>query len=178
MYTSMTALALASFVASAGADGPTWHRDYGKARAEAARAGKPLVVFLAGNGYARAVTGEALGPEAGRILARDYVCVFADTQTSEGRALARRFQLTNGSGLVISDRSGAKQAYWHDGPISPAELTSRLKKYADPAVVVATTETNLQPTAAGAAYSPVIPAQTFAPAYSPVWSGSFCPGGR
>jgi hypothetical protein len=55
--------------------------------------------------------------------------------------MARAFEI-QGSGLVISDRTGEKQAFRHEGSLAGEDLTRALKKYADPNVVVYTTQTN------------------------------------
>ncbi len=48
-------------------------------------------------------------------------------------------------GLVLSDRSGSVQTYHHDGTLSDDELASQLQHFADPALEVHTTITNVEP---------------------------------
>ena len=75
-----------------------------------------------------------------KLLAEKYVCVYVNTDTAEGQALAGRFEVAS-RGLIISDRKGTSQAYSLSGSLTKAELVKTLEKYADQNGEVGTTET-------------------------------------
>ena len=93
------------------------------------------------NGWTKVVRAEAPAPELTKLLAERYVCVFVDTATPEGSKLAENFSVSGGVGLVISDRNGGSQAFWHQGDLPNNNLVHYLAKYADPQVIVNSTET-------------------------------------
>ena len=76
-----------------------------------------------------------------KLLADKYVCVYADTASPAGKALAAMFDVQRDQGVVLSDRTGATQAFWHQGQLSNQNLARYLQKYADDQTVVRTTET-------------------------------------
>lgn len=123
---------------------PTWLQDYNQARQQGQSEQKPVAVILAGgaNGYQRIGRDGGIGKEANALLAARYVCVHVDTATEAGRNLARSFGLTGGLGIVISDRSGAYQAFFHEGDLSNVNLVRYLQRYGDPNRVFVATETN------------------------------------
>jgi hypothetical protein len=100
-----------------------------------------------------------------------------DTESPAGAKLASSFDLPGGIGVVLSDREGQRQAFWHQGALDEQELTRALQRHADPDGPVVLTETNLatQASASVAATAPATPASGFAPpvafpfqpAYSP-----------
>ena len=51
------------------------------------------------------------------------------------------FEIRRGQGVVLSDRTAATQAFWHQGQLSNQSLTRYLQKYGDDQTVVRTTET-------------------------------------
>jgi hypothetical protein len=141
MYTSLLSLALLSFpVASLT---PAWQHDYATALDLGLKQGRPVAVFVGSGakGLAHLVREGRLSDETYQLLAQRYVCVYVD-QTNGGQRLARDFGITQGTGIVISDRSGSFQAYHHDGRLSQTELTQRLRQFADPGVVVNRTVSN------------------------------------
>lgn len=145
MHTSIMLVALTGLMAPLeGAASPTWLRDYSQARRQGAAQKKPLAVFLSSGkeSWGRRVTEGSVGAEVRRLLASHYVCVSLDTTTEEGRRLASAFEMPNGLGLVISDRSGSLQAFSHPGELSGAELARYLERYAAEDRVAATTETH------------------------------------
>src|SRR5262249_11839992 len=71
-----------------------------------------------------------------------YIPVFVNTDTDAGKRLARAFEMSSGKGIVISDRTGALQAFWHEGDLSNQNLARYLQRYSDPNLAVRTTEMN------------------------------------
>jgi hypothetical protein len=135
MYTSMIAVTLAGMLTSTTTREAGFRDDYKSARQAVLSEGKPMAVFLT-KGKA-----EDLGLDAKGVLAKNYVCVAVNTETAEGQTLARAFDMTSGTGVVISDRTGTLQAFRHEGNLSAEELKARLTRYADAEHVVRTTET-------------------------------------
>src|SRR5438874_4007896 len=135
MYTSVVFVALASFVTHEElAMRPAWLKDYSLASERGTALQKPLAVFI-GSGEAgwNEVSREgSLGREVNEVLASDYVCVYLDTDKREARQLAKQFQIMDGLGLVLSDRSGRLQAFRHEGGLGSTELQTYLRRYADP----------------------------------------------
>jgi hypothetical protein len=144
MYTSILLVALTGVAPSAEAGKvPSWSLDYTAASKQAASADKPLAVFLApGSGAYEKISQGGLSDEARKVLADRYVCVHIDTTTTRGQELARAFQMPEGLGLVISDRSGDRQAFRHEGDLADADLVRYLERYSDPNHVFQSTETN------------------------------------
>jgi hypothetical protein len=134
------------------------------------------VVFGSGQeGWAKMVRTE----DSRLLLAEQYVCVYVDTATDAGKTLAQKFGITNPMGVVLSDRSGDVQAYWHEGDLADASLTRSLRKFGDPTLKVTTTEregvvrvSNYPST--GAAVSGAVNGTTFPAGF--VTGG--CPNGR
>jgi hypothetical protein len=121
---------------------PTWRTDYLEART--IQSGKPLAVFLGAGakGYEKVVR-DGLDANAVKLLNEKYVCVFIDTETAKGKALATAFAV-KGPGLVISDRTGESQQFHHNGDLSGADLHKALERYADPNRGFFSTETLAQ----------------------------------
>ena len=63
-----------------------------------------------------------------QTLRDSYVCVFVDTDTTEGQKLAQSFDMS-GPGVVISTRSGEIQAYRKAGQVPAGELAKELTNY-------------------------------------------------
>lgn len=135
MYTSILSLSL--FVL---ANTPQWQTSYSAALDAGSKQGRPVAVFVGTGpkGLAQVVKEGQLSNEAIQLLAQRYVCVYLD-QANGSQKLARDFGITQGSGIVISDRTHSFQAYHHDGRLAQAELTQRLRQFADPQVVVTRT---------------------------------------
>jgi len=171
LSTSLAALVMSGVVATVPTGSPAWHTDYAAALARAAESNKPIAVFIAhgGTGYARVVAEGNLPADDARQLGQSYVCLYVDTATEKGKKLAGAFEMNEG--LVISDRTGEKQALRHEGKVSREELHKYLTRYADPNRAVVTTETPAAFVAAAPAVittpqpAPVIPA--FYPAARP-----------
>jgi hypothetical protein len=170
MYTSVTLAALvAALTGSSMQAGPRWHRDYYQARGQAKQEGKPLAVFVGSGwqGYTQLSRERRLSPQTQRLLAANYVCMYADTKSHTGRGLANELAIRQERGVVLSDRTGALQAFYHDGDLDDADLNRYLRRFADPNLVVQRTVTN--PTEPGS-YS--LPSPAPAPAfYAPAFGG-------
>jgi hypothetical protein len=166
MYTYMAVVALAASVSNANLSrNPTWLDDYGIAQKRVASIKKPMAVFV-GNGkegWESVVRDGGLDPAVNKLLAEKYVCVYVNTDTAEGRALAGRFEVAS-RGLIISDRKGTSQAYSLSGSLTKAELVKTLEQYADQNGEVRNTETVVREAPpARPAYAP----QYYVPQYYP-----------
>lgn len=138
------ALALVGSTASANIpEGLTWQKDYNAAKLQAKEAQKPLAVFIGTgtDGWTTLIREGSSDPTVNRVLMENYVCVYADRSTPAGQRLAEVFEVANGTGLVISDKTGSVQAYHHSGLLARADLTRTLERYADPDRLVYATET-------------------------------------
>lgn len=171
MYTSIALVALAGVsVAPTDVPAPQWVFDYWQGQERAQQEGRPLAVFIGrgAGGHERIARDGRVSDEVRQLLADRYVPVYVDSSSRAGRELASQFGITQGSGLVISDRSGEVQAFNHDGSLTEADLERNLRRYADPNVVVRTTESNrvsrtsYYPESGGSPQTSYYP-QTFAP---------------
>jgi hypothetical protein len=133
----LTALLLSSLFV------PTWHGNYSQAQREAANQKKPLVVVFGSgsNSWSKIIRDKAPTEEVSKLLLKDYVCVYVDTDMPDGQRLAKSFELTGKVGLVISDRALSTQAFWHQGDMTHDHALHYLQKYARPDIVVQGTET-------------------------------------
>ena len=179
MNTAFALAALTSFVLGTSPTTPTWNGSYSQAQEEAAGK-KPLaVVFGSGqDGWSKLVRSE----ESKKLLAEQYVCVYVDTTSESGKKLAKSFAINNETGVVLSDRSGGLQAYWHNGALADSSLVRSLRKYGDPQVVVNTTE---REGVSRVSYYPSVDNGGFVSGgtiingvYSPTVIRSSCPGGN
>ena len=144
MYTSFVYFALAGVFANASiADEPLLHKSYGLARVQSVSVNKPIAVFIGSGdkGWEEISTEGKFERDVRKILSANYVCVYVDSSRGAGKELASAFEVTDGSGLVISNRSGTLQAFRHQGTLTNYELEWYLKRYADPDLVVQNTET-------------------------------------
>jgi hypothetical protein len=137
MNTAFALATLTSLLLGVSPSTPTWNGSYSQAQEEAAGK-KPLaVVFGSGQeGWTKLVRSE----ESKKLLAEQYVCVYVDTTSEAGKKLASSFAINNATGVVLSDRSGGLQAYWHNGDLADTNLVRSLRKYGNPQVIVSTTE--------------------------------------
>jgi len=124
MNTSIMGVALAAAFATAPTLTPAWHHDYRQARSLGERERKPLVVVI-GSGktpWANLSKVAEQDESINQTLLSSYVCLFVDTDTTEGQRLAKFFEMSQG--LVISDKSGEVQAYRQSGEL-PANQVAR-----------------------------------------------------
>jgi hypothetical protein len=123
-------LALAGSLASANIPAqPKWSKDYREARQAAISAKKPLAVFI-GSGSAGWEQVGKFDPKVYQTLKEKYVCVYVNTDTTAGKNLAKAFDV-NGKGLVISDKAGTTQAFYHNGELNGELLQKALVRYSD-----------------------------------------------
>jgi hypothetical protein len=178
MYTSILVVALAGILPSLVEQSPSWLTDYQAARNKGRAEKKPLAVFIGSGkaGWNQLAQERLLGKEASRILVSDYVCAYIDTSGAAGKALAKAFEVSDGPGLIISDRTGDVQAFWHEGELAQDALVRQLQRYAEPDRLVRTTETvNSQ----RRSFYPPVEAPPVVPYYNPapVFFPSFMGGG-
>jgi hypothetical protein len=144
MYTSVLLFALAGYALPFHTPvAPTWLNDYDRACKIGRQDGRPLAVFLAPGktGPQKLITEGKLDKDVEKLLGAHYVCVFLDTSKEANQRLAARFELNQGKGIVISDRSGSKQAFRKEGLLPSRDLERSLRRYADAERVVLQTET-------------------------------------
>ncbi len=171
MTTSLALIALSSVLASnRGAEQPTWLADYTAARQFARSLQRPLAVVVGSGqeGWDKLSHDGKLASEVNKLLAANYVCVYVNITEGKGLALAAALELSSGTGLVISDRSGQTQAFHHEGGLSQETLTNQLRRFADPQRVVRHTET--LPVQRTSFYPPSFP-PTYQPTFYPAVSG-------
>lgn len=143
MNTSILTVVLTGALLAGQNAAPTWQTSYGQAQQRAAEQKKPLVVVFGSgaNAWEKVVQAESATPEITKMMADSYVCVYVDTTSPAGKKVAQDFGIAGDRGMVISDRAGTTQAFWHQGDLSSQNMVRYLKKYADPQVVIGGTET-------------------------------------
>ena len=128
-------------MAFAGLFGPSnagqikWHSDYRSAQKLAVEQHKPLAVFIA-KGSSDLL--RKIPTDVAQVLRTDYVAVVVDSDDAEGKKLAAAFELT--VGVIVSDRTGEKQALRIEGTLSPGDFSRTLERLANPDRVATTTE--------------------------------------
>jgi hypothetical protein len=177
MYTSFVYFALAGVFANGSIpDEPLLHKNYSLARMQSVSVNKPIAVFIGSGsrGWEEVSQEGKLEKDVRKILSANYVCVYVDSSRGGGKDLANAFEVTEGTGLVISNRTGTIQAFHHAGTLSNEELASYLARYAEPDVVVQTTETKVPVQASYSGYyqQPVQQAPSYGYGYAPVFRGS------
>lgn len=140
----MYQLLFLALMPQADASAPTWLQDYSQARKQGQSDQRPVLVIVAAgeNGFQKIAREGAISKEANEALSARYVCVHVDSGTEAGCGLAKSFGLSNGLGIVISDKSGQYQAFYHEGNLSNVNLVRYLARYGDPNRIFVTTETN------------------------------------
>jgi hypothetical protein len=144
MFTSAMVIALAGFLEPSSSSNPTWMTDYVTAKTVARKEGKPLAICVGEGkgGWNKLSQNGQLTEETLKVLASDYTCVFIDTNEAAGKTLAEAFEIPEGLGLVISDRTGDLQAFRHEGNLEDGKLLGYLQQFADPELVIRRTITN------------------------------------
>jgi hypothetical protein len=158
MNTSILTVVLAGALLAGQNGTPTWQNSYATAQKMGTEQQKPVLVVIGSgaNGWTKVIREAAPSPEVAQMLAK-YVCVYVDAATPEGKKLAQSFEIT-GSGLVISDRTGAYQAFWHRGDVTNQNMARYLETFADPRTMVKATAT--VNTIRDSAYPAQVPATT------------------
>jgi hypothetical protein len=173
MYTSTMLLALVGVVLPGEAiPSPSlaWVTDYGLARRQCQTTKRPLAVFMAPgtDGWDKVSKDGGFDREVRDILETSYVCLHIDTSTAEGKRLAEQFEIQGGTGVVLSDSKGEKQAFWHAGRLDNESLGKYLRKYSDPDRLVLSTEKVPEPggSVTPAGYSRPVYRSNVVPAFS------------
>jgi hypothetical protein len=180
MYTSIALVALAGVLrVPTVPENPRWLTDYSLAKQQGKNERKPLAVFIgAGQGGYDKLTHEGrLTADARRLLAEKYVCVYLDTTSNYGQKFASAFEVTQASGLVISDRTGDYQAFHYNGTLSNGELARALERFADPNMTVSSTVTSPNQRVSYYPPQPTSFSPLYRPGYNVIPSGGFG-GGR
>ena len=169
MYTFMAVIALSSSVSNVPPT-PTWHDDYAQAYRKVAQAHRPMAVFVGSgkDGWTKVVR-DGVSDSVKKLLAQNYVCVYVDTDTASGKALASQFEVAS-RGLIISDKTGNKQAYSLSGSLTRSELVLALERYADKDVTATETVVREAPAVA-------VPAPVYAPQYRYQYAPVYRSGG-
>jgi hypothetical protein len=109
---------------------PEWNRSYSDALAAAKKSRKPLAVFLASGeaGWNKVAREGELSGKVEDLLKEQYVCLYLDSESAHGKAMASAFEVSGGVGLVISDAAGATQAFHHRGTLPATDLASCLSR--------------------------------------------------
>jgi hypothetical protein len=150
MFTYMAVVALSASITTANlSQNPQW-LEYGQAQQRVAVLKKPMAVFVGTGkeGWGSVVRDGAIDPAVKKLLAEKFVCVYVNTETPAGKALADTFEVA-AHGLIISDRAGDRQAYSLSGTLTKAELAQTLEKYSDSKRDVRSTETVVREVPAG-----------------------------
>lgn len=150
MFSYMAVVALSASISTANlSQNPQW-LEYGQAQQRQAVLKRPMAVFVGTGkeGWGSVVRDGAIDPAVKKLLAEKFVCVYVDTQTPAGKALADQFEVAS-RGLIISDRKGTSQAYSLSGTLTTAELAQTLDKYADSKDAARATETVVREVPAG-----------------------------
>jgi hypothetical protein len=144
MFATTLTVALAGLMAATVLESPFWHPDYGSAQRLGKKACKPLAVFIGSGkaGWIQISREGELGKDVKQLLAKNYICVYVDTNVEEGKQLASEFEISDGLGLIVSDHAGKYQAFHHQGDLSSEQLVRYLRRYADPERIAQSTETN------------------------------------
>ena len=154
-------VALAGSLASANIpEQPKWEKSYFEARTWAMEREKPLAVFIGSgvSGWEKVSKDGAFDAKVYQLLKDKYVCVYIDTDKEEGKELAKQFAV-DAKGLVISDKSGNTQAFYHSGDLSNSVLAKAVERYADVSEAKSTeTVATLEPPPAPAPAVMVAPA--------------------
>ena len=177
MHTSMLLFALTVQTSTQGAE-ISWSQDYSEAQKQCVAERKPMAVILGkgDQGYVQLIRDGGLSKEASDLLSTHYVCVFIDTATPKGKKLAEAFEMESGSGIVISDRTGAYQRYRYEGVLTNEDLARRLKIYTISSKTTTRTSNYSTNSATNSILQPAADCPTCQPA------ASYCPscqgGGR
>ncbi|MCS6851318.1 MAG: hypothetical protein NZ700_09140 [Gemmataceae bacterium] len=141
MSTTMLAFTLLAGLC-AGSGAPAWHHDYYRCQQLSMRQQKPLAIVLGkgAGGWDQIALEGKLSAAVLKLLADNYLCVYVDTTLDHNQELAAALNLRDGVGLVLGDRTGERQAFWHAGQLAQRDLARYLQKYADPKLVVTYTE--------------------------------------
>jgi hypothetical protein len=148
MRTSYGVFALAALLAvvagTASAQEVSWRKTYQEARDQGQKAKKPLAVFIGTgpNGHDQLIQDGTLTPDIRKILVTEYVPIYLDADKADDQRLIQALGITTRRGLVLSDRVGESQAFFHDGRLTEREILRQLTYFSAPDVIVNSTMTN------------------------------------
>lgn len=110
--------------------GPIWMKDYATALKCSRQEHKPLAIFIGcgKDGWNNIVRGGKLGKDLEDMLSKEFVCVYLDAETPEGKRLASTLKVSDGMGLVLGDRNGEYIDHRHSGAMSEGELSGCLSR--------------------------------------------------
>lgn len=133
MFNSLIVLAVAGALSANVPESPQWQSEYRAARTRAMEQKKPLAVFIGAgrDGFSQVMSEGTLDGQINGMLAKGYICLYADVNTESGKAIAGALEIGQKSGLVISDAAGRFQAFSHEGTMKPTELTQTLVRFAE-----------------------------------------------
>jgi hypothetical protein len=156
MYTSIALLAMCGAWMANIPVTPSWERDYNAARQIVEKAHKPLAVFMgSGDVNWQQLTREGKpDAEIAKLLSEQFVRLYVNTETADGRKFAASFGLTGSRGLIISNRTGDLQAFRHEGDLAAQDVARHLTRYGSPDHVVSVTEGNAPVAAPTNVYQP------------------------
>jgi len=172
MYTSIVLVALAG--SSIAAEIPVsleFRSDYVGAIKTGKTDRKPLAVFIGSGpkGWEQRTMDGQLSQDNQKLLQANYVCVYLDTATEDGKRLAGDFGMKEG--LIFSDAIGENQAFRHEGKLSNSDLERQLKKFSDPSRVATRTESNVREDVRN--YPSETPSGTISGYYAPQQFGGY-----
>ena len=128
---ALLAVSLLSVDAQATPSAAEWDNDYGRARAHARSAGRPLLVVVdnpAGPRQriepVRQLGGQPVRTDAGRLSG--YELCRVDASTEYGRKVAEAFGAEELPYVAILDKTGQKIIYQHAGPMTDAQWQTTL----------------------------------------------------
>lgn len=135
MYTALLLFALngSGMAPSAGVpDDLVCQTQYGTARAMGRSQGKPIAIIV-GNGSAgwnQLVEEGSLSRRARNLLSQQFVPLYVNRDSEEGKRLAGSLDIHSETGIILSTREGSDQAFSHTGKMSRAELEETLDRFA------------------------------------------------
>lgn len=134
---------LAAFTGSVSAQELAWRSSYQEARDHGQKVKKPLAVFVGAGqaGFRQIVQDGSFSSDVRKILASEYIPVYLDADRADHKRLIQELGISSRKGVVLSDRAGDTQAFFHDGALSETELTRQLRYFAAPDLVVRSTAT-------------------------------------
>lgn len=155
--TTLAVMAMSSMLSANLAVQPAWQTDYKAALTLSAKEQKPLAVFIT-KGSPKSLE---LTDATAKVLKANYIVVSINTEDALGKKQAEAFEMTEG--VVISDKTGSKQALRIEGQTNPSDLPQTLERLASTTTQLVTTEVQGAPSVA----STVVPSYTSPSTYCP-----------
>ncbi len=110
--------------------GPMWMKDYATALKCSREEHKPLAIFVGcgADGWRKVVRGGKPGAEVERMLSKEFVCLYLDSETPAGKRQAAALKVSDDMGLVLGDRTGQYIDHRHVGAMTEDDLSSCLSR--------------------------------------------------